>query len=69
MISNITGAGERPTGWSAYYHYGRPDPNSSGRAADSFTAAIQDARINHCGVYVAVPEQLLNRANIVAILK
>lgn len=39
------------------------------RAADSSTASIQNVRINHCSVYVAVPEQLLNRANIVAILK
>jgi len=35
-------------------------------ASDLLFALVEDARINHCGIYVFVSEQFLDRANVAA---
>lgn len=39
------------------------------RAADGKSTSIEHVRINHCRFDIFMPEQFLNRANVVAILK
>ena len=36
------------------------------RAVNAATAMIQDVRIDHCRAHIAVVEEFLNRANVVA---
>jgi hypothetical protein len=43
--------------------------DSAQRASDSPRTSVQDMGVNHCGTDVGVPEQFLNRADIVAIFE
>ena len=39
------------------------------RAFNSLTATVENVSIDHSRLHILVPEQLLNRANVVAVLK
>jgi len=45
------------------------DGESVHRASDSPPATVQDMGVNHSGRYIGMPEQLLNRPDVVAILE
>ena len=45
------------------------DGQSVHRATDTPAPTVQDMGVNHSGRYIGMPEQLLNRPDVVAVLK